>query len=299
MELKSRKCCTSTPDLQKFNKRSRCKCNGFFVLRLSNMNYVLSLFFFVSTSVAFAQLDTLVVLFDFDSAELSAEQKESLHFLSGRDFVLVSVEAHCDTSGSVSYNDRLAQRRLNHVLDFLPGKDVRDRKVVGEKEAAKASRYVADEFRRVEVRYIFEREVAEDHVIPEREEVVEIVEEVLPENKEVEKITASFEEFLEDETKSAEIIQTSILFYNRSVQYLPVSEPELEALCVFLQDNPNVKAHIRGHICCNPYMEWDDISEGRAKTVYEYLRNCSIDKKRLTYRGYGTSEPFRSPERTA
>ena len=244
------------------------------------MNYLLAFIFLLFSSLALTQNDT---------------QKASIQKMSRLDLVVISIDSHCDTVGSVDYNDRLALRRLDQVVGLLEIKEIQERKIIGEKEAANTKQYVADNFRRVDVVYRAKREKIENAEEP-IEKIVDNGTDNLPENNEVEKITSSFASFLEDTTTNHQIIQTSILFYNRSVQYLPVSEPELAALCIFLQDNPNVKAHIRGHICCNPFMKWDDISEGRAKTVYQYLRSCSISDNRLTYKGYGTSLPFRSPE---
>ncbi len=256
------------------------------------MNYIITLLFLVFAISAHSQTDTIYVYFDFDKDRLSEKEQGAFAVLNARDIEVISVTTHCDTAGSAQYNIDLSQRRLAAVLELISHKEVKFTEALGESRAAASASYDAKEFRRADIVFTLNRPVLPPM---EEEEVEEEVVEVVSE--EVRKITNSFDEFIEGDSEES-VIQTSILFYNRSVQYLPVSQPELDALCAFMIENPKVKANIRGHICCNPYMEWDDISEGRARTVYQYLLQCGIERKRLTYRGFGTSIPFRSPEVT-
>ena len=61
----------------------------------------------------------------------------------------------------------------------------------------------------------------------------------------------------------------------------------------FLKNNPNINAHIRGHVCCIPNSK---LSKERAQRVYDYLIQNSIAASRLSYKGYSNKEPFTSPE---
>jgi len=254
------------------------------------MNYfIFSLFFIASAFSASAQTDTLSVYFEYNSDEVSKDQKGLLQAVSSTDFILL-LEGHCDTTGSISYNQRLAQRRVNSVSLLMGNASIKRSQVVGEKVAAQSNNYSAEKFRRVDVIY---SKIEEDEPLPVVDAPV-----VVEETSEVSKVIQSFENFLTDPEKKDEVIQLSILFYSNSGQYTQESEAELWALFDFLHYNPDIDIHIRGHICCVKFMDWDDISERRARTVYDFLKDRSINPRRMTFAGYGTSVPFKSPEIT-
>ncbi len=72
----------------------------------------------------------------------------------------------------------------------------------------------------------------------------------------------------------------------------PDSYVELENLYRFLKNNPQIKIEISGHTD-NTGSETHNktLSENRAKSVYNYLINNGIEKSRLTFKGYGSSNP--------
>lgn len=87
---------------------------------------------------------------------------------------------------------------------------------------------------------------------------------------------------------------------------LPESGPELERLLLTMKQYPRLRIEIQGHICCE-YEEFDGmdldteepfLSRNRAKFVYEYLIEGGIDAARMTYKGYGSSQPKVFPELT-
>lgn len=251
------------------------------------MNYLLSLFLLLALP-SFAQPDTLILYYDVDAWKLSEAQRVELQRLQqNSEFVLLDVRAYCDSSASHAYNEALAQRRLQEVRKTL---GVHARTIEGTsfgERKANTTKKGSDFDRRVELVYLTETPMP----IVIEEVVEEVPEEQLPQQSLV-------EQFLENENQEEVIIQLTILFYNVSGVYLPESEPELFALYDFMRDHPTITVHIRGHICCNPYSEWDEISQARAATVAFFLVDRGIDRDRITYKGYGTSIPFRSPEIT-
>ena len=68
---------------------------------------------------------------------------------------------------------------------------------------------------------------------------------------------------------------------------------EASDLFEFLNQNPTVKAFIRGHVCCK-----DDLtmSTMRAYKVYQYLTERKIDPKRLEFKGFSNTMPVVYPE---
>ena len=65
-------------------------------------------------------------------------------------------------------------------------------------------------------------------------------------------------------------------------------------------DNPKLKIEIQGHICCKLPNEMESVSTARAKAIYNFLILNKVDRKRLTFKGYGVSKPiYTIPEKNA
>jgi outer membrane protein OmpA-like peptidoglycan-associated protein/tetratricopeptide (TPR) repeat protein len=89
------------------------------------------------------------------------------------------------------------------------------------------------------------------------------------------------------------IVLQNIFFETGSAELLPTSDPELNKLLWTLRKNTAMKIEIRGHTD----HEGDDksnqvLSEARAKAVYQYLVGRGIEAERLTYKGFGETQPI-------
>ena len=71
---------------------------------------------------------------------------------------------------------------------------------------------------------------------------------------------------------------------------VPGSRAVLSELLVIMRNRPKLKIDIQGHICCQE-QEVANISEKRAKAVYDFLVRNGIDKSRLSYQGFQSSRP--------
>lgn len=75
------------------------------------------------------------------------------------------------------------------------------------------------------------------------------------------------------------------------------SYPELNKLVEFLKENEAVKIEIGGHTDTRGDDKANQIlSENRAKSVYDYVVEKGVDESRLSYKGYGESEPINSDD---
>lgn len=75
------------------------------------------------------------------------------------------------------------------------------------------------------------------------------------------------------------------------------SRGKLYELLLVLQSNPQLKIEIQGHLCCMP-VDRLDLSTQRAKAVYNFLVSNQIYPARLSYKGFGSSQPlFPLPEK--
>ncbi|HEY1038164.1 MAG TPA: OmpA family protein [Bacteroidia bacterium] len=86
---------------------------------------------------------------------------------------------------------------------------------------------------------------------------------------------------------------STILFKTNETALLPASFPELDTLAAFLHRNIHLYLEIAGHTD-NSGNEKANIklSQGRAKTVCDYLVSKGISKARITHLGYGSSKPL-------
>jgi outer membrane protein OmpA-like peptidoglycan-associated protein len=66
-----------------------------------------------------------------------------------------------------------------------------------------------------------------------------------------------------------------------------------------MEENPKLKIEIQGHICCQMNGDINNVSTARSRAIYNYLIRSKIDRKRMTFKGYGTSKPIHPiPEKT-
>ena len=94
------------------------------------------------------------------------------------------------------------------------------------------------------------------------------------------------------EAKSGEKIKIENLnFVINTFAVVNESRGKLYELLLVLQKNPSLKIEIQGHLCCMP-TDRVDLSTQRAKALYNFLLNQNISKDRLSYKGFGSSQPL-------
>ena len=95
----------------------------------------------------------------------------------------------------------------------------------------------------------------------------------------------------------AEMNLYNIYFETDSFRILPVSEPELAKLTLFLRNNPQLEVEIQGHTDNTGRPDRNlTLSELRAKSVVEYLVSKGISTTRLQFKGFGESHPVATNE---
>ncbi|MFM7023896.1 MAG: OmpA family protein [Flavobacteriales bacterium] len=93
--------------------------------------------------------------------------------------------------------------------------------------------------------------------------------------------------------KGDKLILNNILFQANSTQLIPRSRAELSSLVYLLKNNPNLKIEVHGHVNAPKEKNSDynlQLSEGRAKAIYDYLIKNGIDPSRLGYKGFGNTQ---------
>lgn len=101
-------------------------------------------------------------------------------------------------------------------------------------------------------------------------------------------------------TNSDEIALRNVFFDFGKATLRPESAVELNKFRDFLKANPTYKIELAGHTDTRgDAAENQKLSEGRAKAVYDYLVKEGIDPKRLSYKGYGETQPIIPDEKIA
>jgi outer membrane protein OmpA-like peptidoglycan-associated protein len=96
------------------------------------------------------------------------------------------------------------------------------------------------------------------------------------------------------------VVLKNIFFELDKSQLKTESEVELNKLLTFLNNNPGVKIEIGGHTDNQGSDEYNqNLSEERAKAVYEYLISNNIVAERLSYKGYSYHQPIADNETEA
>ncbi len=90
-------------------------------------------------------------------------------------------------------------------------------------------------------------------------------------------------------------VLNNIFFEINRYELKEKSVPELKKVIRFLQENPALRVEISGHTDNVGSLEYNlKLSDNRALSVYNYLVLNGIDKKRLSFKGYGPSRPVAS-----
>ncbi|UMY64864.1 MULTISPECIES: OmpA family protein [unclassified Flavobacterium] len=272
------------------------------------------LFFLVGVfaSVATAQ-QSVTVYFDTGKFELSATERGRFEewIKANTGSKVVAINGYTDEVGSTGYNDTLAQRRVSHVFGLLKGKiDTRDdfaTRSFGESVQLSGGKA---KNRRVVVTYLRPEERARENEILGIKAPEPVVE-ARPKPKYPEKIVLTnpdgtksefeldraFMGKINDGKPGEKLKVENLNFQLNTFAITNESRGKLYELLLVMQQNPQLKIDIQGHLCCMP-VDRVDLSTKRAKAVREFLVANGIDKSRLSYRGFGSSQPlYPLPER--
>lgn len=95
-------------------------------------------------------------------------------------------------------------------------------------------------------------------------------------------------------------IMRNVFFETDSYELLPESTVELDRVVETLSQNPTIKVEIGGHTDNQGAPDYNQkLSERRAKSVVDYLLSKSVSPERVSWKGYGESQPVapnNSPE---
>ncbi len=113
----------------------------------------------------------------------------------------------------------------------------------------------------------------------------------IPPSKGYQEITKDI--FLKKVEIGKKIILRNIFFDFDKYSLRPESQAELQRLIQLLTEMPKLKIEISGHTDSYGSAEYNQkLSENRAKSVVDYLVKHGISESRLTFKGYGLTQPI-------
>lgn len=216
------------------------------------------------------------IFFDFDKHEINttAMQKLTDWMEYSQNIEVQKIYGFCDWKGTNPYNDTLSVKRVQAVYRFLKARNIKikdDYEIKGFGEDFTQSK-VQSENRKVSI--VFENIKESEPKTPEAIQLEELSKKIKT-------------------AKSGDFIRLkNIYFYNFSAKLVPKSKPILYELLCTMEENPKLKIEIQGHICCQTIAGLHDVSSARAKTIYNFLIINKIDRKRLSFKGFGVTKPI-------
>jgi outer membrane protein OmpA-like peptidoglycan-associated protein len=254
------------------------------------MKKILLLLLLVNFGFGQSKKDTLTVYFESNEFKISPENEAVLSsFFSNKEITITSVaiEGFCDDIGKENANDKLATNRAKIVADYLENNfAILATTVTGKGEVALDDVTNPEKYRKTNRKATL---------------VVEYQNKIKKSSvKSSPSVYKTFDDFLKTGDK---IIIQNLIFNGSSTVFEDPEEAEasLQKVVNYLKSNPNMEIEIQGHVCCISKSFKDardaksgknNLSETRAKRVFDYFIDNGIVPERLTYKGYGRMFPI-------
>jgi outer membrane protein OmpA-like peptidoglycan-associated protein len=263
--------------------------------------------------VFYAQ-EQFALFFDSNKFELNTKETSKLNdwISQNKNNKIVAIHGFTDEDGSNGFNDTLAQLRVETIYNAIKNQlKIRDDfKSRSFGESFSQSKNKAEN-RKVIVYYLLEKDIArEDEILGIKKEEpsvelpkpeIEFPETMVFENpdgsQKTFKLDKVFMKKVNDAKKGDKLKVDNLNFVINTFIVVPEAKGKMFELLVVLQNNPTLKIEIQGHLCCMPNDRLD-LSTQRAKAIYNFLVANGIYPGRLSYKGFGSTQPiFPLPEK--
>ena len=259
---------------------------------------ILIIFFLIFVCPTFSQ-DKLEIYFDFNKFELnqmSIKRIDSL-LLIRKNIQITKIVGHSDAIDSNNYNDTLSLKRAKSVNNYLQKMKIPfDKKFIVDGVGENFNQKENQKFNR-KVEIFFQNRIVLKKPSGSENSKFSPIDSigVFDVNKSIENIAYKISVANKDDI----IIVDNLNFEFNSEKLVSESLPILNFLFEVLQNKPNLKFDIIGHICCNRDTDNLTLSSRRAKFVFDFLLKKGIPVSRLGYKGFGSSRPiFKIPEKS-
>ncbi|TXG37207.1 OmpA family protein [Seonamhaeicola maritimus] len=258
------------------------------------------LFQLLSNMLVFSQKNlTHEVYFDTDKYEVpSTEESRLLLFISSLNEVeikSIAIFGFCDDIGAPSYNLKLSQQRANAIKNIFSENEISEEMITH-----------VDGKGEILLKIVEEKNINKIRGLNRKVEIIvnpnpPILPEKVKEKPKVVEIKESVPIQIKGKLKVGDkIIFENILFKTGYATVSTNSKKNLESIAKALVERNDIYFTIQGHVCCTKFSrdaidrktKKRNLSEARAKYVYDYLAKKGVDKKRMRYMGMRRKFPL-------
>jgi outer membrane protein OmpA-like peptidoglycan-associated protein len=236
------------------------------------------------------------VYFETDKYDVpSTEENRLLLFISTLtdiEIESVSIFGFCDDVGADSYNLTLSQHRADAIKAIFSNNEISEDLISNVDGKGKILLKIVEEKNLLNIRGLNRKvEIIVKPKVPEPIVVVKTP----PVEKEKTVI-----DLINEGAKGDKIIFSDILFKTGYATVTPSSKKTLTEIANALVERKDIYFTIQGHVCCTQYTrdavdrktKKRNLSEARAKYVYDYFSKKGVDKKRMRHLGMRRKFPL-------
>lgn len=192
-------------------------------------------------------------------------------------FKAVYLYGYCDDRGSVAYNEKLSKKRVDYIQNFLISNGIAQNKI-----------FICEGRGKINV---------------DKDTIINL-KEVRDKNRRVEMVfvkNSTYNSFPQNPKTGDNITLERVTFEMGSSQLSLNAKKELDRIVALLKKHKSVRFEIKGHVCCTSSKHKDaidlesqkrNLSENRAKNVFNYFRSKGISPYRMSYKGCGNQFPL-------
>lgn len=250
--------------------------------------------------MAFPQKElTHEVYFDTDKFVVpSTEENRLLLFISNIadvDIESISIFGFCDDRGADTYNLKLSQQRADAIKAIFANNEISEDLISNVDGKGKILLKVVEEKDLLKIRGLNRKVEIIVKPKPPKPEKVEVAEKASEKPKEKTEI-----DLINESEVGDKIVFKNILFKTGYAAVTPSSKKTLENIAEALVERDDIYFTIQGHVCCTQFTrdavdrktKKRNLSEARAKYVYDYFAKKGVDKKRMRHLGMRRKFPL-------
>ncbi|MCF7568727.1 OmpA family protein [Sabulilitoribacter arenilitoris] len=237
------------------------------------------------------------VYFDTDKYDVPpTEENRLLLFISTLtdvDIESISIYGFCDDIGADDYNLKLSQQRADAIKSIFSNNEISESLITNVDGKGEVLLKIVNEKNLVKIRGL-NRKV---------EIIVQPKPKVIVEEKPIAQTVKKKDvpEQIKSELKVGDkIVFENILFKTGYATVTPDSKKTLTSIAKALVERDDIYFTIQGHVCCTKFSrdavdrktKKRNLSEARAKYVYNYFAKKGVDKKRMRYMGMRRKFPL-------
>ncbi|TNJ47086.1 OmpA family protein [Tamlana fucoidanivorans] len=264
------------------------------------MNKLLVAILIILNSVmAFSQEQlTHEVYFETDKYEVpSTEKNRLLLFISNLNDIeieSISIFGFCDDRGADSYNLILSQQRADAIKTIFSNNEISEDLISNVDGKGKVLLKIVEEKDILKIRGLNRKvEIIVKPKQPKPKPIAKVEQPIVEKEKTV-------VDLINESTKGDKIVFKNILFKTGYAAVTPESKKILKEIADALVERPDIYFTIQGHVCCTQYTrdavdrktKKRNLSEARAKYVYDYFAKKGVNKKRMRHLGMRRKFPL-------